>query len=198
MRPSPRVRILFLRPSFVAIALALLAGCQSTGKPIPGVGNFAVADEGALYRGAQPTAQGIDTLKTRGVRTIVNLRDDPNPAEHTWVERANMLYVQIPSSASVVDPRKLEAFLEVMESSPRPVFVHCRAGCDRTGLNVAVYHIVVDHWSHEDAARDLYAHGYHWLLFPGIGRYVKTFDATAAHPATNPARHPVADSSAAL
>jgi tyrosine-protein phosphatase SIW14 len=33
----------------------------------------------------------------------------------------------------------------------QPVFVHCQAGKDRTGLVVAVYRILVDGWSVDDA-----------------------------------------------
>jgi hypothetical protein len=43
-------------------------------------------------------------------------------------------------------------------------------------LEIAVYRIVMEHWSREDAIGELYAHGYHWGLFPGIAQYVKTFD----------------------
>jgi tyrosine-protein phosphatase SIW14 len=87
-----------------------------------------------------------------------------------------MRYVVIPMSPMKVEPAKVAAFLDEMKQSPRPVFVHCRQGRDRTGLEVAVYRIVEDDWSREAALNELYAHGYHWAVFPGIARYLKTFD----------------------
>jgi protein tyrosine/serine phosphatase len=158
--------------------LALLVGCHTVGTRQSGIDNFAVVQDGpeAIYRGAQPSEVGIQTLAARHVQTVINLRDDPVRDEQKWVEGAEMRYVQIPSSACRVEPLKVRQFLKEVQTSPRPVFVHCAQGRDRTGLEIAVYRIVVQNWSREEAIDELYAHGYHWALFPGIARYLKTFD----------------------
>ena len=167
----------------IPIVLLLLTGCHTVGQNVPGVDNFAKVDD-AVFRGAQPTKQGVtDTLRQQGVRTIVNLRDDPNPAEPAWAREAGMTYIEIPSKATKVEPAKVAEFLRDVETAPRPIFVHCRQGRDRTGLDVAVYRIVDVGWSREDALKDLYAHGYHWAAFPGIAKYVKSFDPQAVAPA---------------
>ena len=153
----------------------IAAGCQTVGSPITGVGNFATVDEG-LYRGAQPTYEGIQELKERGVRTVIDLRDDRNPAERLWVEDAGMAYVNIPSNAGRVEPAKVERFLKEIDEAQKPVFVHCHRGRDRTGLAVAAYRMVMQDWPREAALKELYAHGHQWVAFPGIARYVRTFD----------------------
>ena len=167
-----------IRILLIATLLAIGAGCHTTGTRVAGIDNFAVVDEGprGIYRGAQPSAAGIETLRARGVKTVIDLRDDARPDARQNAESAGLTYVHIPTNASVTDPVKIRTFLDTMATCPRPVFIHCKQGRDRTGLEVAVYRVVVENWSREDALRELYAHGYHWALFPGIARYVKTFD----------------------
>src|SRR5262245_54440765 len=119
-----------------SLALALLifaaAGCATVGKNAPGIDNFAEVDPGVLYRGAQPTEKGIRYLADRGVKTVVNLRDDAPEWEKGAVEQAGMRYVWIPSVASEADPKVVERFLVTMRDGAGPVFVHCKAGRDRT------------------------------------------------------------------
>jgi protein tyrosine/serine phosphatase len=86
-----------------------------------------------------------------------------------------MHYVEIGTSAAVVSPAKINQCLQQITSAPRPIFVHCRAGRDRTGLEIAMYRIVVQGWTRQRAIGELYAHGYNWMLYPGIERYLKTF-----------------------
>ena len=165
-----------------SVCLCLLGaagtGCQTVGRPITGVANFALVEDG-LYRGGQPSYEGIQQLKTRGVRTVIDLRDDRNPAERMWVEEAGMAYVNVPTNASRVEPAKIERFLREVDVAQRPIFVHCYHGRDRTGLEIAVYRMAVQDWPREAALKELYAHGYHWAAFPGIARYVRTFDPHA-------------------
>ena len=161
---------------FVSL-LALVSGCNTVGKPVTGIGNFALVEDG-LYRGAQPTFEGIQELKAKKVRTVIDLRDDRNPAERKWVEDAGMAYVNIETNASRIEPAKIATFLKDVDAAQRPIFVHCFHGRDRTGLEIAVYRIVVQDWPREAALKELYAHGYHWAVFPGIARYVRTFDPT--------------------
>ena len=169
-----------IRILLVATLLAIGAGCQTTGTRVAGIDNFAVVDDGprGIYRGAQPSPAGIETLKTRGVKTVIDLRDDARSDARKNVESAGLAYIHIPTNASVTEPAKIRTFLDAMATCQRPVFIHCMQGCDRTGLEVAIYRMAVQNWSREDALRELYAHGYHWALFPGIARYVKTFDRT--------------------
>jgi uncharacterized protein (TIGR01244 family) len=179
-----------MRNQIAVLVLALplflwpAGGCHTVGTRAGGIDNFAMVQDGpqGICRGAQPSAAGVETLRSRGVRTVIDLRDDARPDARANVERAGLTYIHIPTNAAVADPAKIRAFLDMMGTAQRPVFVHCMAGRDRTGLEIAVYRIVVQGWSREDALRELYAHGYHWGLFPGIARYLKSFDPKAFTP----------------
>ena len=173
--PPQRLRLTFTLLLLIA-AGAAGSGCSTVGKPITGIENFAVVEDDGLYRGGQPSYEGITSLKEHGVRTVIDLRDDRNPAERMWVEEAGMAYVNIGMNAARVEPAKIAKFLKEVDVAQKPIFVHCRRGRDRTGLEVAAYRIVEQGWPREAALNELYAHGYQWAVFPGIARYLRTFD----------------------
>jgi uncharacterized protein (TIGR01244 family) len=162
----------------LVLLLSLASGCATVGKDIPGIYNFAEVEKDVLYRGGQPTEKGIKHLSDRGVKTVVNLRADPLAWEKDAVEKAGMQYVWLPSLAERTDSKVVARFLSTVRASDGPVLVHCRVGRDRTGLNVAAYRICEQGWDRHRAIKELHAHGYHWAWFPGIERYLKTFDST--------------------
>ena len=84
------------------IALALVVvfaggGCATVGKTATGLRNLATVDPApqAIYRGAQPTREGVETLSDMGVKTIIDLRNDPVDWEAKAVADAGMTYVNI-------------------------------------------------------------------------------------------------------
>src|SRR6187397_834439 len=94
--------------------LLIAGGCTSTiGKHVRGIDNFAIVDAGAtpLYRGGQPSADGYQTLADKGVKTVIDLRDDAVPAEQNALAHLGIRYVQIPSNAGEVDRRTIAMFL---------------------------------------------------------------------------------------
>ena len=164
------------------VILCFISGCASTvGQRVPGIDNFAEVEPG-LFRGAQPSSAGIKELAKRGIRTIINLRDDPVSSEPKGAAAAGMNYVHIPSNAAIVSPAKINRFLQQVQTQPRPIFVHCRAGRDRTGLEIAMYRLVVEKWPRDRAIAELYAHGYNWMLYPGIAQYLHDFPFTPTTP----------------
>jgi tyrosine-protein phosphatase SIW14 len=171
-----------VRTTLLLTPLLLIAlGCApaTVGESHPGLYNVGVVDKppSAIYRGAQPTPQGIATLKNQfKVKTVIDLRDDAVGWERAACTAVGINYVRIPSNAAVVDEETIQTFLETLRKAKSPVFVHCREGRDRTGLEVAVYRIVDEHWTREAAIEELERHGYNRFWFPGIERYLRTFD----------------------
>jgi uncharacterized protein (TIGR01244 family) len=118
--------------------------------------NFHFVDD-RIYRGAQPAPQGWNILANLGVKLVIDLRRDGELGEH-WiraeqaaVEAAGMRYVSVPMSGwAAPDRQQILRVLASLESGQR-VFVHCRAGKDRTGTVIACYRIVHNHWSNQRA-----------------------------------------------
>ena len=94
-----------------------------------------------FYRGAQPEPNDYTAMAALGIKTVIDLRDDPTSYEKSSAEAAGMRYVNIPMS----DKRKpandkIEAFLAIAnDESSMPVYVHCVGGRHRTGLIGAIY-----------------------------------------------------------
>lgn len=91
-----------------------------------------------LYRGGQPSEKGFAQLKKKGIRTIVNFRNEPKliEQERKKVEARGMNYVSLPwDITQPVKPELLDEFFKVLdEPKNRPVFFHCKYGRDRSGV----------------------------------------------------------------
>ncbi len=112
-----------------------------------------------LYRGAQPTAEGMEQLKAMGVRTIINLRSFHS--DRDLIGETGLAYEHIYMKPWHPEEKKVVRFLQVVTDEQRgPVFVHCQRGADRTGTMCAVYRVVVEGWSKDDAILEMMYGGY--------------------------------------
>ena len=170
----------------LAGVLAVLAAalCQAADRGVPashGINNFGKVND-HLYRGAQPNAAGITNLKTLGVKTIICLRQTNDLWGPEKAEAANsgMTFINIPLSGNS-RPRDgdVTRALSIIEASPGPVFVHCRAGCDRTGTIIACYRIEHDHWTGAKAQKEAKHYGMSPLEF-GMKRFIADFAGRVA------------------
>jgi len=150
------------------IAVLALAACivpaWAAGVWPAEVGNFHQIDD-HIYRGAQPSAEGWNALANLGVRVVLDLRPDGELQEHfvrserEAVEAAGMRYISIPMDGwAKPKEQEISRALAVLESG-EPVFVHCRAGRDRTGTVIACYRIAHDRWSNTQALAEAAADG---------------------------------------
>lgn len=138
-------------------AIGLAGEDPAMREDVDGVPNFAVVSE-ILSRGAQPTHDGFCALHERGIRTVVSLRwrhDDHQALAGVGLNSYRLRAKQWhPETEDVVRAMKV-----ILTPEYQPVFIHCQAGEDRTGLIVAVYRILVDGWSVDDAIAERRAFG---------------------------------------
>jgi len=144
----------------------------------PGLSNFHRVSDG-LYRGAQPTAEGMRQLRALGIRTVVNLREfhsDDDLLGDTGLE-----VVDIPMGAWRAEDGDLVKFLRVVADPRRgPVFVHCQHGSDRTGTMCAVYRIAVCGWDKDEALREMTQGGFGFHeVFGNLPEYLQKLDVDA-------------------
>jgi protein tyrosine phosphatase (PTP) superfamily phosphohydrolase (DUF442 family) len=125
---------------------------------LPGVPNLHKVSD-TLYRSAQPTGAGMRNLKKLGIETIVNLRSFHSDRDE--ISNTGLAYEHIYMKAWHPEEEDVIRFLQIVTNPKRtPVLVHCQHGADRTGLMVAIYRIVVQGWSREDAAREMTEGGF--------------------------------------
>ena len=166
----------------LALPLAVLAGPPPAPTPraaaerlvdLAGIENVALVAPG-IYRGNQPTSEGLRTLKSLGIRTVVNLRHYHGRTEAEECRELGLDSVHIPL-ASTDEPSDADTrrFLAIVTDAKRqPVYFHCWRGKDRTGTMCAVYRIVVQHWSADEALAEMDAFG-SFKGYRALRRYVR-------------------------
>jgi len=113
----------------------------------------------SLYRSAQPTPEGMKRLEDLGIKTVVSLRafhSDREPLAATSIK-----YQRISVKSWHIEKEDVLQFLKLVTNPEnQPVLVHCQHGADRTGTMCAVYRMVVEGWSKEEAVKELMEGGY--------------------------------------
>jgi len=142
---------------------------------LPGCPNLHKVSED-LYRGAQPTAEGMRHLKELGIKTIVNLRSFNSDRDEMGDLQFN--YEHIDVKAWHAEDEDVVRFLKIVsDRSNSPFFVHCEHGADRTGMMCAVYRIAVQDWSEEEALKEMRDGGYGFHgVWQNLVRYINNLD----------------------
>jgi uncharacterized protein (TIGR01244 family) len=157
----------------------------SASAQVAGVENFHQVNE-HIYRGAQPTTAGFQSLAKMGVKTVIDLRetDGRSALEKKAVEANGMRYINIPlHGMSAPPPAAVDKVMALFnDASGGPVFIHCKRGADRTGTVVACYRIAHDGWENTKALSEAKANGMRWVEV-AMAHYVMHYQAPAV--ATN-------------
>jgi protein tyrosine/serine phosphatase len=144
---------------FAVLFLSLAAQAQSAQQQDLSnvhIKNFGQMDE-RFFRGAQPKENDYQELKGLGVKTVIDLRDDPTSYEKRAVESLGMHYVNIPMVDKAY-PRDedIQAFLKLVDDpSTGKFFVHCAGGRHRTGVMGAVYRFKHYGWNYDQVYAEM-------------------------------------------
>jgi protein tyrosine/serine phosphatase len=139
-----------------------------------GIKNFCVVTKESLWRGGKPNELGAAWLINNGIKSVVNLEllydDLPSitSAKVASAETSEVAYFKVRNwePIAAVSPKlqdqHVARFLAIMAVSPKPVYVHCRSGQNRTGVNVAAYRMLVEGMDTEVAVAEMKAFEGHW------------------------------------
>ncbi|HWE96582.1 MAG TPA: hypothetical protein VG269_21660 [Tepidisphaeraceae bacterium] len=134
---------------------------------VSGVPNFARVSN-LLYRGAQPSQQGFQTLHRMGIRAVLDLR---GKIHRDACESFGLKGLQIPSNAAHPDERQIIEFLRMAQDpANQPLFIHDDHGSLRTGCYVAAYRMVEQGWTAQDAEVEMRCFGFDpfWKAIPSF------------------------------
>lgn len=140
--------------------LAILTGHLVLRRTLPAAGvdvdvrNFHVVDD-QVWRGAAPSDRALRDLAASGATTIVDLRaeDGIKVNEDLLVEEGLRRYHLPIRDGQAPSPALVARFLQIVEESEGPVYVHCGAGVGRTGTVVASYLVTTGRATPAEAVR---------------------------------------------
>jgi protein tyrosine/serine phosphatase len=118
-----------------------------------------------LYRSAQPTAEGFKEMQKLGIRTVINLRafhsDDDELKDAGLAKEAGIALIRIKINTWSAENEDVIQFLKLIaDKSKAAILFHCQHGADRTGTMCAVYRIVAQGWTKDDAIKEMTEGGY--------------------------------------
>ncbi len=184
----PRARQWTLKPTglFLSVLIpVLLSGCvyfskhtihgacsHDLGSPVR---NFCVVAPQVLWRGERPTKADARWLLEQHVGTVVSLQLDDRRAFEAvqlgpdFVHSVSYFHVPGFSPLQVLSPSHLDThlalFIAIAKAAPKPIYVHCRAGVDRTGILAAAYRVLVEGVTREQAIAEMARYHSPWQHF---------------------------------
>lgn len=162
----------------MSLAILMAAAVFATPVEKPGLPNLHKVSA-TLYRGAQPTAEGMKNLERMGIKTVVNLRSFNS--DRSELSGTKLRYQHLWVKAWHPEEKEVIAFLKtVTDTNATPVFVHCQHGADRTGTMCAIYRVAVQSWTKEDALKEMTTggFGYH-TIWKNLIEYIQKLDIAA-------------------
>jgi tyrosine-protein phosphatase SIW14 len=128
-----------------------------------------------VYRSNQPNRAGFEEIRNHGIKTILNLRH--NHSDDSIVEGLGFNLVRVPMTAAGFTEPDVVAALKVLKDCPKPVLIHCQRGADRSGVISAMYRVVFQGWSKEDAIAELRGGGFNFhTRYKNIPRFIRGAD----------------------
>lgn len=153
-------RFFSFKPIWVLLAALLFSSCSITFSTSAGRSKAPVVTpvNDWLYRGSQPREGDFARIKGKGVRTVVNFRDESHwiQWEKEKVEALGMKYVSLPWNVKKpVKPELLDRFFAVLDDPKnRPVYFHCQYGRDRSGVMTTLALMRYQNLSKEEAREE--------------------------------------------
>src|SRR6476661_4581221 len=145
-----------LLSSVPAQAEPVASGATSTAVSAIRIDNFGQINE-HYYRGAQPRGDDFRALAGLGVKMMIDLAAEGDPAEEANAKAAGINFVRIPMTThEIPSPAVIAQFLKLVnDPANQPVYVHCIGGKHRTGVMTAVYRMTADGWSADKAYSEM-------------------------------------------
>lgn len=129
-----------------------------------------------VYRSEQPNEKEMFAISALGIKTVLNLRHIRR--DNRKAKKTDLILKSVPMNTWTISYNDLVAAMKAIETSEKPMLVHCLHGSDRTGCIVAVHRMVNCGWTKEEAIKEFSqgGFGYHEIWFPNILLLLKSLD----------------------
>jgi len=148
--------ILVLLASVFSLAQQATPGAATQDNSTASIRNFLRVND-QFCTGGQPRIEALASLKSEGVKSIINLRV---PVEHRAADeeaeakRLGLRYFNIPVVYATPKDEQVDEFLRITDDPQnRPAFIHCTAAI-RVGAFWMIRRVVRDGWSFDKAREE--------------------------------------------
>lgn len=124
-----------------------------------------------LIRSPQPDSNDLYRLQERyQLRTVINLRGER--LADWYIEEslacADLKIKLINIKASGRHPpsdEQIQEFLTILaDTANYPILIHCQGGIHRTGVYIAIYRLMAQHWTSAEVLEELENNYFDWTL----------------------------------
>ena len=131
--------------------------------------------DSGVYRSEQPSHEDFKALEKYGIGEALNLRNrhsDDDEAAGT-----NVKLHRVKTKAHSINEEQLIEALRIIKNRKAPIVIHCHHGSDRTGAVCALYRVVFQNVSKEDAIHEMTEGGFGFhRIYKNIIRRIKEAD----------------------
>ncbi len=112
-----------------------------------------------LYRSTLPDRDAVPMLLKLNITTVINFQPE---ADSSWLKNPDIKQVQLPYRIGHVDDADVLTVLRAIRDAEDQgsVLIHDRQGTERTGLMAAMYRVVVQGWTKEEALSEMMMGGF--------------------------------------
>ncbi|KVS45170.1 dual specificity protein phosphatase family protein [Burkholderia ubonensis] len=131
----------------------------------------------SLYRSALLSKEDVPELQKLGIRKVISFR--AFHSDERILAGTQITMQRIPINTWYIRDEDMVAALKALRDADRdgPVLIHCQHGADRTGLVSALYRMVYQGWTREQALDELQHGGYGFhAIWQNITYYLKHVD----------------------
>lgn len=113
-----------------------------------------------IYRSNHPSPRHIRKLASKGVKTIISLRGRGSNGPYLFEKEACDRYgitLEVVRMKSKKPPNitRIHTFKDIIQNAEKPLLFHCKSGADRSGLAAALYLLITDSGTIDDAKDQL-------------------------------------------
>lgn len=160
----------------IYITAPLLVSSQTADKiESLGLDNLHRIDSG-VYRSEQPKSEQFKVLGEYGIKEVISLRYW-NSNKKYYNDNKDIVFHRVRMNAHNINDYDVVKALKIIKNRKGPILIHCQHGSDRTGAIVAMYRIVFQNWSKEEAIKELKSekYGFH-KVYLNVPLYIENAD----------------------
>ena len=114
-----------------------------------------------VFRSEQPDVNLVPQLKQNRIDVVINLRS--SDLDSKQLKNQNLKLIHIPINTwSMSREDLLQVMFEIQQAKAfeQKILIHCYHGSDRTGASIAMYRIIFEDWSTQEALDEMKYGGY--------------------------------------